>query len=353
MKYILEAYSLNPVTGIYSRLGELTTFMNVEWNQKSNKPSTLNFQLSVYSPDTAFIQPFKNWILLKREGVAYLFNIVNVRGGLQTDSGLISVDCFSIQYALNQLYVEGSYIATNTDAGTIASNLIAIAQAKPNANYGIQIGTVGTIGNTNETLFYQSIGAALTNQADNIIGYNFEFKPILGSDDKLSYVQFNCSKSMGSVRSDLPPLELGYSVNVVDFGMASEVYNKIYTLGADTGSVDVASSSSTGSQGIFGLREKINKEPSIFIKSNLQSKGDSYLNTTQGVMLEVGFQLTEGISPYYGQFGLMDTLYVKIKIANTFFNFQGTAQVTEISFNYDHSTNKEVITPIIKYYQQK
>lgn len=351
-EYILEVYSLDSTTGTYTREGELSTYFDLNWNKKSNKPSFASFKLNVYSPDGRFAQPFKNWILIKRNGIAEFFgNIINVRGNVGTDTGSISVDCADILYSLYQLYTEGRYVQTNTDAGTIASALVALAQAKTNANFGIQNGTIQTVGTSNETLFYQSIGKALTNQADNIIGYDFTFVPILDADGKLDYIQFNVFTSIGVVRDNLPPFELGYSVNILEFGMGDEVYNKIYTLGSDTGDVEVAESENTTSQNIFALREKVNKESSIQIKETLQSKGDDYLNRSQGVRLELGFQLTEGIKPYYGDFGLMDTLSVNIDIGDTFFNFKGTAQVRELIFDYDNQTNKETITPIIEYYK--
>ncbi len=351
INYILEVYELDSTNGQYTRIGELITYLNLEWNQKSNKPSTLSFSMNALSPEGRFIQPFRNWILLKRDGIPYLFQIVNVRGGLQEDTGNIKVDCSDVLYALNQLYVEGSYKQTNTDASTIAGNLVTVAQAKSFANYGIQTGTLETIGNTNETLFYQSIGKAIINQADNIAGYDFEFRPVLDSNQELDYVQFNVYKSSGQFRSELPPLELGYSVNVINFGMADEVYNKIYTLGADTGDVEVTESSDEGSKEFFGLREKVNKEPSVFIRNTLQNKGDSFLLKTQGVRLELQFKLTEGIAPYYGQFALMDTLRANIKVGDTFFNFQGTVQIREIQFRYNTQDNQETISPIIQYYK--
>src|SRR5690606_11867196 len=157
----------------------------------------------------------------------------------------------------------GRYVAVNTDAATIASDLVALAQTKTNANFGIQNGTIQSVGISSETLFYQSIGRALTNQADNIIGYDFNFVPILDANKKLDFIQFNVFKSVGVVRNNLPPFELAHSVNISDFGMGGEVYNKIYTLGSDTGEVEVAERENLTSQSIFAIRERVNKEASI------------------------------------------------------------------------------------------
>lgn len=350
--YSLEVYNLDPTNGTYTRIGEVTTYYDLEWNLKANKPSYCNFSVNVYSPDAKFVQPFRNWVLIKRNGTPYLFNITNVRGGLQPDTGSLRVECMDIHYTLNQIYTEGSYVAQGVDAATTASNLVALAQAKSYANYGIQNGTIQGVGTSNETLFYGSIGEALTNQSDNIIGYDIQFVPVLDSDGKLASIRFDAFKSLGVVRTSLPPLELGYSVNIVHFGMGGEVYNKIYTIGAETGEeVEVAESSDTASQNYFGLRELVKKEPSVEIRSTLKEKGDEFLRKAKGVKLELGFQLTEGISPYFGDFGLFDTLGVDISIGNTFFNFSGTAQVREIIFNYDNQTNKETVTPIIEYYK--
>jgi len=348
-EYILEVYNLNNITGIYTRIGEITTFFGLEFTQKSNKPSTASFNLNVYSPDTRFIIPFQSWILIKRNGIPYLFNIIDVRGDLNPDSGELQVMCGDMLYVLNQNYIEGNYIAKNTDAGTIASALVSLAESKPYNNLGIVNGVIQTVGNTNETLFYSSIGKALTNQADNIAGYNFNFIPTLDANSKLSGINFNVYATLGVNRTNLPPLELGYSVNALSFGMVGEVYNKVYTLGEGTNDVTVVTSENNTSKAIFGLRESVNKESSITIRQSLQDKGDSRLVASEGIRLEIAFELTEGISPYFGDFGLMDTLRVNINIGNTFFNFEGDAQITELAFRYDNNNNKETITPVILY----
>lgn len=349
--YVLEVYNCNTSNGTWTRIGEITTFSNLEWNILKNKPTYCNFAINVYSPDSALIQPFKNWILLKRNNVPYLFQITNVRGSLNADGGYLNVECNSIHYALNQLYVEGNYIKQNTDAGAIAVDLISTAQAKPYSNFGIQSGTIDTIGNTNETLFYQSIGKALTNQSDNIVGYIIDFMPILDANEELSYIQFNCFKTLGIYRSDLPPLELGFSVNELRFGMKDEVYNNIYTLGSGTNEVQVATSTNSTSQSIFGNRESVNKEANITVLSTLQKKGDTFLNVNQGIQLEVAFKLNPAQKPYFGDFGIYDILNINVNIENTFFNFIGTGQVMEVIIRYNNTDNSESVNPVIKYYK--
>lgn len=351
-EYIIEVYNLNSTTGVWTRIGELNTTFGLEFNKLKNKVASASFSISTYSPEGNLLQPFKSWILIKRDGSPeFLGNIVDVRGNSGPDDGTINVTCNDILYSLNQIYYEGRYIAQNTEASTIATALIAYAQAKTNGNFGIQSGTIQTVGNTNETLYYQSIGKALTNQADNIVGYIFTFIPILDVNGELDYVQFNLYSSLGTVRNNLPPLELGYSVNIVDFAMGGEVYNNVFSLGDATGDVEAVESADTYSQEYFSLREIVNKESGISVKSTLQEKGDSFLSVSKGVRLELRFTLTQGISPYYGEFGLMDVLGVKISIGNTFYNFNGTAQVTEISFRYDNARNQEFISPVIEYYK--
>ncbi len=347
---ILEVYTLDTLTGTYTRIGELVTYTNLSWNEAENKACICSFTINVYSTEGALIQPFKNWILIKREGSSpVLFNIADIRGGINENSGQIRVVCMSMLYSLMQLYVEGAYKQINVDAGTIASDLIAMAQSKPYGNLGIQDGTIEAVGETNETLFYQSIGQALVNQSDNIVGYKFFFQPILDANQELDYVQFNILKNTGVVRDNLPPLELGFSVNVLDFGMAGEVYNKIYELGAGTGDVEVATSDSEVSKAAYALRESVTKEADVFVKATLQTKADAFINENQVVKLEVSARLTPGIKPYYGDFGLSDSLQTDIKIGNTFFNFEGLARVKELEFQYDDVRNQERISVIFEY----
>lgn len=349
--YILEVYNVNTTTGRWTRIGEITTYYNLTWNRKSNNPSYCTFSINVYSPDSKFIKPFRNWVLLKRNGIPYLFQIINVRGDLNETSGYLEVECADMLYCLDNIYVQGNFQNINIDAGQIAVNLINYAQSKLYSNYGIQTGTIDTVGTSNETLYYQSIGKALTNQSDNIIGYDFTFVPILDANNEINYVQFNVFKALGIYRNDLPPLELGHSINSLRFGMADEVFNNIYTLGTGTNEVQVATSTNATSQEIFGNRESVNKEANVSVLATLQKKGDSFLNDKQGIQLEIGFNLTPNQKPYYGDFGLYDTLDINVVIGDTFFNFTGTATVKEIQFRYDNTNNKETITPIVKFYK--
>lgn len=352
VEYILEVYTRDATAGTYTRIGELTTFSDLTWTKKDNRPKSASFNLNVYSPDTTLIQPFKHWILIKRNGYPEFFgNIIDVRGQLFSDTGSISVQCADVLYSLKQFYSDPTYTAVDTDAGLIAEELISLIQARDYGNFGIQSGTIETIGVTNQTLYYQSLGGAIIDQSDNIVDYHFEFVPILDADGKMDYIKFNVFKSTGVTRTDLPPLELGLSVNTIHFGMKGEVFNQIFTLGSDTGDVEVTESSALISQQTFGRREIVNKEPSVAIRETLQQKGDTFLNDAQGVELDMSFELTEGVAPYYGDFNLMDTLPINIQIADTFFSFEGTVQIKELTFTYDTNTNKETISAIVSYYK--
>lgn len=349
---MLEVYERDPSTGTYARIGELITYQNLNWTRRANRPNSASFSMNIYSQEGRFIQPFKNWILIKRNGFPEFFgNIIDLRGDLNPDTGLYTVDCADVLYRLKKTNVEGQYIKQNTDASAIAAELVGIAQSKSYGNLGIQTGTLETVGNTNETLYYQSIGDALINQADNLTGYILTFVPILDANGKVDYIQFNVHKSLGAFRSDLPPLELGTSVNVAQFAMGEDLVNKVYTLGAGTGDVQVVETESEGSQQIFGLVEEVNKESSIEVRDTLSQRGRKFIDERQGIKLEVAFTLTPGVKPYYGDFGLMDTLKVNVVIGNTVFNFRGTAQIREINMSYDTVNNQESLTPVISYYK--
>lgn len=348
----VDVYNLNNTTGVYTRIGELVTYSDLRWTESINDVKSAYFNINMFSSEGRFIQPFKTWVLIKKDGSPRFFGeVVHISGEAGPSTGRIRVACASILYRLKSLFIEGTYVKQNTDASTIASELISIAQAKGNSNLGIQAGVLQTVGTTNETLFYQSIGEALVNQSDNIVGYVFTFVPILDANGKLSYIQFNVLQGLGDVRDDLPPLELGYSVNVVDFNMGEELANQIYVLGQGTGDVEVTTSENSDSKIFYGRRELIQKEPSISIKTTLQTRGDKLLNIRKGVQLEVAFELTPSVKPYYGDFMLGDTLKVDVRIGNTFFNFQGYARVKELQFGYDNDNNKESLLAIVEYYR--
>lgn len=349
LEYTLESYELDNTTGTYTRQGEITTFANLQFTLKANYVWSMTFELNIYSPDNTLTIPFKNWVLLKRNDTALaLFNIVDVQGSSETDTGSSVFTCFDVHYSLVNIIYEGRYFA-DKDASLIAQDYINYAQNKGNSNFGIQVGVLETVGDTTDTLFYQSVGQAIINQTDNIIGYDFLYTPILDSNGKLDYIKFDLYKSLGVLRDNLPPLEIGYSVNQVTYGLKQELYNNIYSQGEGTGDVSTAIAFDATSASVFSRREQVTKEANITVLSTLQTKADNELLNTKSIQLELGFQLTEGVSPYYGEFGLFDILNCNIEVGNTIFNYKGNAKITELNFVYNEQDNKEVITPIITY----
>lgn len=351
-EYYLESYTLNPVTGEYTRVGEIITFSGLSWNKKTNNVSECSFNLNVYDKANSLVIPYKNFIAVWRNNMPEFFGcVVDVSGNLSSPTGEVSIQCYDLLYELTQRYSEGYFVRQNTDAGLIASDIINLAQNKTNGNLGIVVNTTETVGNTNETLFYQSLGQALINQSDNIIGYDFEFRPILDANKKIDSIEFNLYKSLGVDRSKtLAPLEVGHSVNVLDFAIKQEIYNKLYNIGTGTGeAVEVTESESLSSQQSFHLREAVIKNSNVSVRSTLQKKGDEYINNTQGIQLEVRFELTTNQTPYYPQFNLYDTLAANIEIGQTIFNYNGTVKIIELEFSFDENNNKETVKPVVEY----
>jgi len=239
-----------------------------------------------------------------------------------------------------------------SDNTEIVEDIITEVQSRDFANFGITIGEKETIENTNETLFYQSFGEAITNQSDNLVSYFVRFEPSFDANNKVDGLVANIYKSVGVVREELAPLELGQSVNSFDLGIQGDVVNYVYAQGQGTGQdVPVATSGNEVSQQIFGRLETVIKESSVAIQSTLESKAEELQKRQSGIRLQIGFDLTPNQNPRYGDFGLMDLVPVNISIANTFFNFKGLAQMTELQFSYDNEESKETVSPIITYYK--
>lgn len=351
-EYTIEVYTREPTTGVYTRIGEMITYESVSIHKKRNKPNSATLTINVYSPEAKFISPFKNWILIKRNSTPEFFgNIVGYRGNLNQMGGMVTVECADVLYSLMQLYVEGSYVAVSTEASTIATALITLAQAKEYANLGIQSGTIETVGTTNETLYYQSIGDAIINQSDNITGYDFSFTPVLDANGKMDYIRFDLLAAAGTDRFNLPPLEIGESVNDLTFAVDGEVYTTIYALGAGTGEVDTEQATNSYAASIFGRRESVDKYSSIRTEQSLTDIAAKNLNNKQGVKIELGFSLTQDRRPFYGDFGLGDRLRSAINIGSPLLDYQGTVIVDEIILSYYTNRLGEEVSPIITYYK--
>lgn len=347
---VLEVYQANYVDGTYTRIGEISTFQDLEYSLRYNEVQPASFKLNIYDKSSSFIVPFQNWILIKRNGAPILFtNIIEVDA---SSGGSLNVTCADIFYRLNSIYAEGNFVRVNEDAADIVEDIITEVQSRDFANFGITIGEKQTIGDTNETLFYQSFGEAITNQSDNIQGYFVRFEPTLDADKKVSGLVVNIYKQIGVEVKSLPVLELGYSVNSFDVGMEGNIVNFVYTQGQGTGQeVPVTTSQDVNSQKVFGRLESVVKESSTAVRNSLQSKSDTFVSTNSNIKLQLGFTLNPSTKPYFGDFGLMDFLRCDINIKNTFFNFKGLVQITGLDFSYKNQDSREIIDPIITYFK--
>lgn len=351
--YNVEVYQANYTSGTYTKLAEISTWKSFEFNKVDNKIKRGRLSLTTLDKATRYIIPYQNWILIKRNGVPEFFgNIIDVNGNLEGVKGEIKVELADVLYRLTRIYSDLQFVNTNTDAGTIVSNIVSEIQSRSNANFGINDNIIETIGNSNQTLFNQSLGGAIIDQSDNIRSYYCEFLPTLDSDGKLNDIKLNVFKSRGVDRTkSLEPISIGLQTNKVEFGMDTEMFNKIYVQGQGTGQeVPLETAEDNNVQSTFGRIETVEKRPNIAVRSTLENTANELLNQNKAIRLELGFDLNPSYKPYYGDFGLYDTIPLDINIENTFFNFNGSARVEELEFSV--SDTEETIRPIVTYYKK-
>jgi len=83
-EYTIEIYEVNPVTGAFTRIDELSTFYNLSFSERLNAVGMASFSLNAYDEKatTRNLKRFKNQILIKRNSTpVWVGTIANVNTG--------------------------------------------------------------------------------------------------------------------------------------------------------------------------------------------------------------------------------------------------------------------------------
>ena len=279
-KYTLEAWTISG-----SRVADISALAkNRKFTMQRNEAETLSFDIDVDDFEKycllklggahprSLILPYASDIKLKVDG-EYLFGtqVVNVNFGGDETTNTATVTCTGYLNLLNDRYVTATY--TGVERTTIATNIIALTQAKPYGNLGITIGTQHTTGllsdrayqNDNVKLKLQQLAALSSAPFDMQITHDKEFRTF---------------EKIGALRSDISLIYGGPASNVKTFGMeqsALRLYNAITGMGSGIGEVALTSEQSDiASMSNYYRREKIMQYNSVKEQQTLDDNTTAY-----------------------------------------------------------------------------
>ena len=352
MSYTIELYNIDTTTSAFSKIDILTTFSSLSFFEKLNGIGGAVFTLALQDPKAIIsnLYCFKTQVLIRRDGYPVWIGVItNLDGSYSNVEGNITVNCLTYLSHLLNRFTASNYQKINTDVGDIILDLISYTQGLTQGQLGITEGASETIGNISDTLSYASIGQAIINYSDNIVGFDFTMTPVMDANNELESVAINIYKGLGNIRNDLPSLELGVNVQTVSFATQGEVFNHITALGSGTGgSVSSTVQQNVYSQQGFTKREAILKYSDISVINTLVLKAARYLTQTQAQRLDINVSLKPESILGYGVFSLGDVLNCNLVKDDTLINFTGTGRVVELRVDVD-SQGTEYVTPKLQY----
>jgi hypothetical protein len=352
-EYVIEVYSLDLTTNRMVRIDEIITYQNLRFFSRLNGIGGASFSLNIYDKK-ARPANFKRWrtnILIRRDGnPVWCGPLRKITGNLRDIDGTINLEFLSYGAHLMARHSDQLTIYSDTDAADIVDGLITQTQAKTNGSLLIDVNIQEYPGNTTDTLEYKPILDAMINQSDNLIGYDFEFVPMMDADSGLwDYVSLNIAKSFGSYRNDLPVLDME-GVEAIDFASQDDIYNAVTVLGSGTGTtIPRATAEDVGSQIGFTRREIVYKESDESNQQNITMQAETYLAQNSGDKMAFNVTIKPDTNLPYGSYILGDVLQYNLVVLDgdgeaTFINFNGSQRISELAVSVDEN-GVEKVTP--------
>lgn len=351
-EYTIELYQIDLTQNKLVRVSEIITYQGLTFSYIRNGIGQARFSLSLYDPkaNPAHIIRFKTQVLIKRNGSAiWAGPIRKIKGNAKGAEGRVTIECLEYLSHFNRRF-GAQFEIRKGDAGAIASDLIAEVQARTNGALFVQDGNIETIGDIQDTIEYKAITKVLSDQSDNLIGYDYEIVPILDAFGVWTHSNLNIYKQRGRFRNDLPDLSLQDNVLDIDFTTEGEIINSTTGLGAGTGT-NVLTTVVDDNDSALGYtrREDIKKYGDENNENNLYSKTQAYVNSQKGEKYKIDIAINPVSNINYGDINLGDYLKVNLVIPNTFINFVGSGRVQELRIDIDNE-GTERVSPKIDFF---
>lgn len=320
--YKIELYRLSVTQSRLDKIDEIITYDNLKYGDKLNGIGSASFSLDIHDPKGQIenLRRFVTQVAIKRNNTIVWVGGINKNSfSYQNNKGITNVSALSYLAHLSNRFTPSDYKKRSVDAGVIAWDLINTVQTRTNGELMIREGTIETIGDIDESLSYASVASALMNQSNNLTGYTFNFVPVQSANGNLDHILFNVYKYFGNVRNELPPLEIGTTVDRIVATTQDNITNSGTAEGAGTNN-DVLTriASNAPSQLAYTRREGVYSFKDISLGTTLQLKINNIINKFKVDRYDLNLDLTPNTELRYGAFGLGDILKCNIVLPNGF-----------------------------------
>ena len=253
--------------------------------------------------------------------------LIEMKKSLNADSAEVEIKALGFFWLLGTRYVgiDEDKEYTDTDAGSIAWDLINTVQIETYGDFGITQGTLQT--SLNRTISYsrKSVKEAIEELAMADNGFDFE---ITASKVFNAYYPQKGSDISDSVVFRYPS---NHVVKIEEIRDVSELANSVFAIGSGFGLEEVnAERDNVDSQMVFNIREKILPIKDMPNATVLGDIADQYLNMFGQVIpyYKIRFNNSDDFSPNLGSFNLGDS--IGIKIEEDYFEVNQSFRVFEV-----------------------
>lgn len=347
--YKIEIYRLDIAGSSFSRIAEIESFDNLEFQQNLNNYGIGKFRLDIDDPSATVgvLRRYINQVCIKRNNNIVFFGPITYID-LQADDALgkINVEFSDYLYHFKTRLTDAGYFVENTEASTAYIDLITAVQARTNGELLVTTGTSETIGDVDITSEYEPVSELLIRKSDNQVSFDFDFGVTANGAGLVDGVKFNIYKSKGVFRSNFPVQSFDSNIRELSQNTNEEIYNYIIALGAGTGSdIPTSISQDSASQLSATRRETVLKQSQIKTVAELQEKSDWELLKMKADRYDVYMGFMPG-SIEFNDFFVGDTIPLSIKKDGTIIDYSANRRV--VGKRVIVNANEELIEPILE-----
>lgn len=353
-KYKIQVYNVSPTSGAFSLIEEITTYQSLSFSRISNSVGNATFSMNVSDPkltSTLFTR-YKSKVVLMRNDVPVWIGFVYKKSlDYSPDSKTLNIVCYDY-VKLFEKRVTKDFQTFNTETtGDIIWSLINDSQNESGGGLGVQRGVDSTTTTKDRTYQkYTILSNAIINMANVENGYDFQFTPILGSDNLIDHVNFDSWDSRSTFRDGFTLVKSNIDqMSATDY---VEIANTVLSSGSGTGEgVLDPTAENSGLQNSYGRLEEVLLLKDTSTQDTLQDTVDDYLTTNSRERYYMSIKLRPDTAPQYGDFDLEDVIkYDFTTFSQDYLSTygKGTAKVKNIQINID-SVGAEFIYPYLDF----
>jgi hypothetical protein len=283
-------------------------------------------------------------VVKKDKDIVWYGPVSHYTGNYQDVSGSISITAYTPLFHLVSRFT-GSFIDfRQIDQTVIAWDLINTVQSRTFGNLLITNNSSASGVLRDRTYEYGNVADLLLSLSNVINGFDFDFTPIIDSNFDLIGTNFNTYYPFkGTLRNDLPPLQIGENVQSFGFSLDNNFYNQLTVLGAGSGeAVTVLAGNDTLSGGYTRI-EKIEKDSNIVLQSTLQLRANTAIQNNSIPKVNIEVEINSVVRPLLTEFQLGDSLFLDIKKNNNQI-IKNYGRIEQLSISVDIN-GKETIIP--------